>query len=175
MSWDGTADITTLAKSTMPDSWGTRRDQLLGYAAMGSSTARMEVAARLGWRWRGLDYVNDNPNSKDHQLARAHEYSFEALKIVRRVEQRVDAVLDALDGADSDVIRQRIDARADQLEAQITEQSQRWEQLADEAQSERAAILDLIEQVGSGDLAADEFVDAVARRLARTDDDDGEA
>ncbi|WP_258933180.1 hypothetical protein [Nesterenkonia pannonica] len=27
-------------------------------------------------RWRGLDYVNENPSTKDNQIARAHQYGY---------------------------------------------------------------------------------------------------
>lgn len=171
---DGTRrTMSPMARKLIPDSWGTFPAQLLGYAAAGLAWMRNgDALSRKVWRWRGLDYVNDKPNSKDHQIARAHEYSFEGLKLGRRIDSKLETLLDAQQGMDAAAIKQRIDARADAIEAQITADAQRREEIAEQAQTERGAILDLVEQVGSGDLSAEEFVDAVARRLSGDQDDD---
>src|SRR5690606_35875817 len=101
---------------------GTVRDTPDGYQA--GSLLRLSYAygrriwtfgPERWWRWRGLDYVNEKPNSKDHQLAKAHEYSYEAMKLGRRNADKIDALLDAYEGLDSESIRQRIDARADAI------------------------------------------------------------
>lgn len=42
------------------------------------------------WRHRGHDYVNpDSPTSKDHQISKAHEYSFSAAGDAADVQQRI--------------------------------------------------------------------------------------
>jgi hypothetical protein len=70
-------------------------------------------------------------------------------------------------GESTDAIKQLIaENHADTVTRFIAADEER-----DRMREQLTELGELLEQVGSGDLAADEFVDAVARRLARSDDD----
>lgn len=77
---------------------------------------------------------------------------------IRAVELS-EAILAAVTGGGQQEILQRIDAHHDAQMAAIAE-------AANEAAVERADLLNLVEQAQSGELAADEVVDELARRLA---------
>jgi hypothetical protein len=135
----------------------------MGYLAW--SNEDRDALARDVWRrFNGRDYVNEKPTTKDHQIAKAHDYSFEGVQLSRQHGETLAAVLEAVTGGDQAAILARIDTHH-------AEQSARFADLAgalEAAADERDALLELVRQGQSGERDAAAVVDEIGRRLAPT-------
>lgn len=103
----------------------------------------------------------------------------QVIPLLVTIDEKQTAVLASQAGEGTGEIVERINGHAaelrQQLEAMAADEERRHAETLDRleaARAERADIQELVEQVGSGELAADEFVDAVSRRLARPADED---
>lgn len=133
-------------------------------------TAWVESGMELGtnmnanelWSFRGIDYVNPSkPTTKNHQVARAHEYSYEAVKILRRQGETLAAILAAVSGDNADAIKSLLDSHHDVEMAEFA-------RLASEIEPLHQALTDIRELVGdaaSGKLAAEDVINELVRRL----------
>lgn len=52
-----------------------RVDQYVKAGSVGGAPQEDDVSAKDNWKYRGYDYVNKKPTTKDHQQARTHEYT----------------------------------------------------------------------------------------------------
>ena len=127
------------------------------------STADRDALAHDVWRrFNGRDYVNEKPTTKDHQVARAHDYSLEAARLSRQNGETLAAVLEAVTGGDQAAILARIDAHHAEQNARFVELAGALEAAADE----RDALAELVRQAQSGERDAAAVVDEIGRRLA---------
>ena len=83
-----------------------------------SETSAAVHNRRGDFRFRGLDYVNENPATKDAQLARAHQYAFEARREAREANAKLDALADVLSEAVSDSVREAFKAKIEDIKAE---------------------------------------------------------
>lgn len=125
------------------------------------------------WKYRGYDYVNtsaEQPTTKDHQAAKAHEYSWRLWKAHPRDRELMEAILAAVTGGDQGAILERIDTVAGELSAEFAEMANRYEAMLETAQTEREAILTALATVPAevraelGDRDG-EAVEAAVRRV----------
>jgi len=93
------------------------------------------------WKYRGYDYVNvdDRPTTKDHQLARAHQYTWETRKLVRellaeqeKAAEREQAILAAVAGDSHDAILAKLDQHAAEARAHREQIAARLEGVLDQ-------------------------------------------
>lgn len=127
------------------------------------------MAPRDLWKFRGYDYVNsDKPTTKDHQLARVHERTYELRGLARKQQEMLQAILTAVTGSDTAAVLKRLDQHHTEQMAELERQSAALEAAA----QERAKLRELVEQWQSGDLTAEQVVDALSRRLASAGDED---
>lgn len=121
-----------------------------------------DMEPRDVWRgFTGLDYVNAKPSTKDNQLARAHEYSREGLRVVRRTDEKVDAILTAVTGGNAADVLARIDAHHAEQMAEFARIAARIEPLEEKL----AEVRELVEEATSGERDAAAVVDEIHRRL----------
>lgn len=109
---------------------------------------------RVWSRKGGLDYVNDKPSSKAHQLSKAHQYSLESLQIDRRNEDRLKAIVAGTEGLDQDRVEELIQQGANEAadrDAQIVAK-------VDELSEKADGMVQLLEDFESGALDAEQVV-----------------
>lgn len=139
------------------------------------------------WKYRGYDQFaegDDRPTTKDWQISRAHQFSYEVRnegrdrgKTLRRMERKQDAILDALEGVDQQAILERIDQRTEEDSERISQLESALEDAGRERAELRERINEVHDVVGrleTGELDAEQVVRMIGELLAPAGDNDAD-
>ena len=83
-----------------------------------SGTSHAVHIRRGDFQFRGLDYVNEKPTTKNAQIARAHQYAMDARREAREANAKLDALADVLSEAVSDSVREAFKAKIEDIKAE---------------------------------------------------------